>query len=258
VDKHRFRRGLSTLAIVATAGALTLTGLSGGRVAAQDDASPVAGGAVFGPGTISVNGHGSVDVTPDTAQVTIGVDVTLPTLEEAEAESTSQANAIIEAVKAGGVADEDVQTSNYSVYVVRNYDENGNPAEIMGYQISNQVNVTIRDIDTVGDILSAAIDAGANNIWGISFYVDDTTAAASEARVLAVEDARRKAEELAAAADLSLGRIVAIAEGSQGAILPPMYQRAGGGEMAMDAAAAPIEPGSTEVTVDVQIVFEIE
>jgi uncharacterized protein YggE len=256
VNTYRLRHGLGAVAIAAALVAVTLAGFAGGgRVAAQDDASPVP--SVFGPGTVSVSGHGSVNVTPDTAQVNIGVDVTLPSLDEAQAESDAQANAIIEAVKASGVADEDVQTSNYSVYVVRNYDEMGNLGEITGYQITNQVNVTIRDVEMVGEILNAAIDAGANNIYGITFYVDDTTAAASEARILAVEDARQKADELAAASGLSLGRLVAISEGTSLPPLPPIYQRAGGAGMEMDAAA-PIEVGSTEVAVDVQMVFELE
>ncbi len=255
MNKHRLRQGFGTLAIAATVGAAIFSGLAGGTAAAQDAATPVSG--ALGPATVAVSGHGSVQVTPDTAQITIGVDVTLPTLDEAQTESTAQATAIIDAVKASGVADEDVQTSNYSVYVVRNYDEMGNLGEITGYQIANQVNVTIRDVNAVGEILNAAIEAGANNIYGINFYVDDTTSAASDARVLAVEDARRKAEELAAASGLTLGRLVAISEGTSLPPLPPMYQRAGGAGMAMDAGA-PIELGSTEVAVDVQLIFELE
>lgn len=251
----RLRHRLGTLALAATAGALLLTGLTGaGRATAQESASPVPGS--LGPATVAVSGHGSVQVTPDTAQVTIGVDVTLPTLADAQTESDAQATAIIDAVKAGGVADEDVQTSNYYVSVIRNYDDNGNLGDIQGYQITNQVNVTIRDIADISDILGAAIDAGANNIYGITFYVDDTTAAASDARVLAVEDGRRKAEELAVASGLTLGRLVALSEGVQNPGLPPIYQRAGGG-MAMDAGA-PIEAGSSEIAVDVQLVFELE
>jgi uncharacterized protein YggE len=250
----RFRHGLGSLAVAAAVGALVVGGVAGaGQVAAQD-ASPVPN--LMGPATVSVSGHGSVNVVPDTAQITIGVDVTLPTLEEAQAESERQSSAIIESIKANGVADDDVQTSNYSVFVVRNYDQNGTPSEIIGYQITNQVNVTIRDVESVGQILTAAIEAGANNIWGISFFVDDQTAAASEARVLAVEDARRKAEELAAASGMSLGRVLAISEGTQAPQFPVMY--GGAGQRAGDiSAAAPIEAGTNEVVVDVQVVYEL-
>lgn len=264
---NRLRHGLSTLAIAATVGALVLGGAIGAIPAAAQDSSPVP--TVSDPGdsvatdlptsatipTVSVSGHGSVDVVPDTAQVTIGVDVTLPTLEEAQAESSMQSTAIIDAITGAGVDSADVQTSNYSVYVVRNYDQSGNPSEITGYQISNQVNVTIRDVDAVSDVLAAAIGAGANNIWGISFFVDDQDAAASEARVLAVEDARAKAEELAAASGLSLGRVLAIAEGTMSPQLPLQYGRADA-QMAM-GSGPPIEAGTNQVSVDVQMVFEL-
>lgn len=254
-EQTRFHHRFGTFAVAAALGAMVLGGFAGpGRVAAQDDASPVPN--LLGPATVSVSGHGSVNVVPDTAQVTIGVDVTLPTLEEAQAESTAQATAIIDAIKEQGVADEDVQTANYSVYVVRNYDPNGNPSEITGYQISNQVMVTIRDVNAVGEILTTVINAGANNIYGVTFFIDDQTVPASEARVLAVEDARRKAEELAAASGMTIGRVLAITEGTQTPPYPIMYQRGGGG-MAADAAAAPIEAGTNEVAVDVQITFEL-
>jgi len=249
------RQRLGTLAAIAAIGALALGGIVGaGSAAAQDQASPVPN--LMGPSTVSVSGHGSVNVVPDTAQVTIGVDVTRPTLEEAQTESTAQANAIIDAIRENGVAAEDVQTSNFSVFVVRNYDETGVPSEITGYQITNQVNVTIRDITTVGDILSAVIGAGANNIWGVTFTVDDPTEAASEARVEAVENARRKAEELAAATGMSLGRVLAISEGTQAMPYPMPYGRADA-QMAGGAGAAPIEPGTNEVVVDVQVTYEL-
>jgi uncharacterized protein YggE len=255
LEQKRFQHRLGTLAVAAALGAMVLGGIAApGRVAAQDDASPVPN--LLGPSTVSVSGHGSVNVVPDTAQVTIGVDVTLPTLEEAQAESTAQATAIIEALRESGIAGEDIQTANYSVYVVRNYDPNGNPSEITGYQISNQVMVTIRDVATVGEILTTVINAGANNIYGVTFFVDDQTVPAGEARVLAVEDARRKAEELAAASGMAIGRVLAITEGTQPPPYPPLFQRGGGG-MAADAAPAPIEAGTNEVVVDVQITFEL-
>lgn len=261
MQTNRFRHGLSTLAVAAMVGAAVLGGVAG--VAAQDSTPPATDTVATQSDlptsatipTVSVSGHGSVDVVPDTAQVTIGVDVTLPTLEEAQAESSAQATAIIDAITASGVDSADVQTSNYSVYVVRNYDQSGNPSEITGYQISNQVNVTIRDVNAVSTVLSAAIDAGANNIWGISFFVDDQTAAASEARVKAVEDARAKAEELAAASGLSVGRVLAIAEGTVSPQLPLQYGRAAD-QMAM-GAGAPIEVGTNQVSVDVQMTFEL-
>jgi uncharacterized protein len=220
---------------------------------AQDDATPIAG--AMGIATVSVSGHGQVNVAPDTASVTIGVDIIKPTLTEAQTEAATQASAVIEALKGAGIAAEDIQTSFFSVNLLRDYSENADPTLITGFEVINQLQVTVRDTDSLGDLLDASVNAGANSIYGVTFYVDDQTAAASEARVMAVEDARTKAEELATAAGMSLGPVVAIAEGTV-PIVSPMFARGGGG-MAMDAAATPVEAGSTTVAIDVQVTYEL-
>jgi uncharacterized protein YggE len=100
------------------------------------------------------------------------------------------------------------------VNILRDYSENADPTQITGFEILNELQVTVRDTNMLGDLLDEAVDAGANNISGVTFSVDDQTAAVSEVRRLAVEDARTKAEELAAAAGLTLGPVVSIAEGT--------------------------------------------
>lgn len=219
---------------------------------AQEDATPVAG--AVGVPTVSVSGHGSVNVPPDTASVTIGVDIIKPTLTDAQTEAANQVNSIIEALKSAGIAAEDIQTAYFSVNILRDYSENADPTLITGFEVINQLQVIVRDTSTLGDLLDASINAGANSIYGVNFYVDDQTAAASEARIMAVEDARAKAEELASAAGMSLGPVVAISEGTV-PVISPVYARGGG--MAMDAAAMPIEAGSTTVAVDVQVTYEL-
>jgi uncharacterized protein YggE len=204
-----------------------------------------------GVATVSVSGHGEVNVPPDTASVTIGVDIIKPTLTEAQTEAATQASSVIEALKGAGIAAEDIQTSFFSVNLLRDYSENADPTLITGFEVINQLQVTVRDTDSLGDLLDASVNAGANSIYGVTFYVDDQTAAASEARVMAVEDARTKADELATAAGMTLGPVVAIAEGTV-PIVSPMYARGGVG-MAMDAAATPVEAGSTTVAVDVPV-----
>src|SRR5918997_988721 len=196
---------------VALAGLLATSAVGGGVAVAQEDmATPVVPGMALGVPTVSVSGHGSVNVPPDTASVSIGVDVIKPTLGEAQELATTQATAINEALKAAGIAEEDIQTDFFSVNILRDYSENADPTLITGFEIVNQLRVTVRDTDQLGELLDAAVDAGANSIYGVTFYVDDQTAAASDARVEAVEDARTKAEELAAAAGMTLGPVVAI------------------------------------------------
>jgi uncharacterized protein YggE len=174
---------------------------------------------------------------------------------------------VIEALKGAGIADEDIQTAYFSVTILRDFDaaaavgatpesENADPTQITGFEIVNQLQVTVRDTDMLGNLLDEAVTAGANSINGVTFYVDDQTAAASEARRLAVEDARTKAEELAAAAGLTLGSIISIAEGTLSPMPPPMPAGAGG-EMAMAEAAVPVQSGSSIVAVDVSMTFAL-
>jgi uncharacterized protein YggE len=251
------KRGVRAVAAaLALAGVLATTTVDGtGIVAAQDMATPETGAAAGIP-TVSVSGHGDVNVPPDTASVNIGVDIIAQTLDEAQDQATAQATAVIEALAAAGIAREDIQTEYYSVNILRDYSENADPTLITGFEIINQLRVTVRDTDQLGELLDAAVSAGANSIYGVTFYVEDQTAAASEARVEAVANAREKAEELAAAAGMSLGPVVAISEGVS-PMISPVYPMARGGGMAAAESAVPVEPGSTTVAVDVTMTFEL-
>ena len=245
--------------LVGVAGALALLGLvalGGSSRPASAVQADHTGTPTPVPATLYVNGHGAVTIPPDTASVVVGVDVIRPTLAAAQTEATEQATAIIEAVKAAGIAEDDIQTANYSVNIIRDYDEEGNPAEIQGFQVTNQVNVTHRDVDAVGGILDDVVAAGANNIYGISFYVEDPTAAASQARVQAVKDARTKADELAAAAGMKVGRVVSISESFAPPPAPEVFAGAADA-VAESRAAVPVQVGTIEVTVDVQITYEL-
>ncbi|HKG26608.1 MAG TPA: SIMPL domain-containing protein [Thermomicrobiales bacterium] len=216
---------------------------------AAQDATPVPSGS---PAVVTVLGHGAATVTPDIATVTIGVQVTKPTLPEAQSEATAQMTAVLEAIKAAGIDEKDIQTAYYSVNVLQNYDNTGNPTEVIGYQVSNQVNVVVRDLDKVGQLLEDVVAAGANSIYGITFGVSDPSDAQSQARADAVADAKKRAEELAKAAGLSLGRVLSISEGISQPI--PYYDS---GQFAGGKAGAPVQFGTTEVTVDVQVTYEL-
>jgi uncharacterized protein YggE len=243
---------------LALAGLLATSAVGGGIAMAQEVmATPVVSSMALGVATVSVSGHGSVNVPPDTASVNIGVDVIKPTLGEAQDTATAQATAVIEALEAAGIAAEDIQTEFFSVNILRDYSENADPTLITGFEIINQLRVTVRDTDQLGELLDAAVNAGANSIYGVTFYVDDQTEAASEARVEAVEDARTKAEELAAAAGMTLGPVVAISEGTS-PLVSPVYDMGRGGGMAAAEAAVPVEPGSTTVAIDVTMTFELQ
>ena len=205
------------------------------------------------PGTISVDGTGTVLVTPDTASITVGVSTSSTTLADAQSQATTQMTAIINELKAQGIDEKDIQTSNYSVNIVQNYDNKGNPGEITGFQVSNQVTVTVRNLDKVGTILDAVVAKGANTIYGINFFVADPSQAQAQARKLAVQNAIDQAKELADAAGVKVGRILSISSGAVSSPSPVPY----GMGVAADKASVPVQAGTSAISIDVQVTFEI-
>lgn len=237
--------------LAGTAGVAALSAPAGvaARATAQD-ATP--GATAAAPGTIRVIGNGSVALAPDAASVVVGVDVSAPALAEAQAQASTTMEAILEAIAAQGIPDEDVQTAGYMVNPLREYDQiTGAQGDVISFQVTNTVNVKVSDVDELGTLLDAVVTAGANNIYGVTFYNDEPGAAATEARGLAVEDARTKAQELADAAGLSLGRILSISE--IGSSVGPLYDSAQGGGR---AGGPPIAPGTNAITANVEVAFE--
>lgn len=225
----------------------------GSPTVSAQDSTPVATQETS-PATVSVNGQGIVTIQPDTASVIVGVNIIDKTLSAAQEKATSAMTSVIAALKEAGIADRDIQTVNYSVNILQNYDSNGNPATIEGFQVSNQVNVTVRDLAALGGILDTVVGKGANAIYGISFYVDDPTTAQTQARTLAVQDAKKKADELAAAAGMTVGRILSISESYTSSPMPYMGGRAEAADM---ASSVPIQAGTTAIQIDVQVVYEL-
>ena len=154
-----------------------------------------------------MTGVGTVLGRPDTMTVTIGVNVVRPTVSEATAEATASATALFDALEAAGVAEQDIQTQNYSIWPQYRYDE-GRAPELTGYQVSNTVLAKIRDVDAAGSVIDAAVAAGGDTsvVQGIGFSVEDDTERLAEARAKAFADARAKAEQLAELAGVELGR----------------------------------------------------
>jgi uncharacterized protein YggE len=210
---------------------------------------------------IVVEGTGTVDIAPDTADIAFGVLTQNESLEAAQDENSTRTQAIIDTFGEAGIAQEDIATSGYSIYVINEYDRDGNLVGIQGYEVWNQVTVTIRDLSIVGKVLDDAVGAGANTVGSISFYVDDTDAAASQARVAAVENARAKADELAEASGVLVIGVYSIEETSApdaSSIQYDMAEAAPASASDESRAQVPVSPGQTQVTVRVQVVFEID
>lgn len=206
--------------------------------------------------TINVNGTGKVYLTPDIAYVTIGVHTENKDAAQAVSQNNTQATKVKTALIDMGVDPKDIQTQNFSIYPQQQYDQNGRPTGEITYIVDNQIYVTVRDLETIGDLLDTAVKAGANNIYGIQFDVADRSKALSESRKLAVADAQQQAKELADAASVSVGPVITI--NTTGYATPvPMYEKAMGGGAVAAAPNVPVSPGQMVIQTDVNMVFEI-
>ncbi|MBK6646018.1 MAG: SIMPL domain-containing protein [Anaerolineales bacterium] len=206
--------------------------------------------------TLNVTGLGVVYLTPDIVYINIGVNTQRENASEAVAINKEQTNAVIQAIKDFGVDPKDIRTTNFSIWSNPQYDEFG---QVKGsnYAVDNTVNVTVRDLDKLGDLLDAAIQAGANSIYSIQFDVEDKTEATKQARTQAVEDAKVEAQELADAAGVSLLTIdnISYYESSP----TPYYEgKGGGGGAVSESAAVPIQPGQLAISVTVNITYSIK
>jgi len=207
--------------------------------------------------TISVNGTGRVKAAPDVADVSLGVTKQGEDAQSAADEAATTMDAVIKALLDLGIAEADIQTTSLNLNPIYDWEEN--PPEIEGWEASNQVRVTVRDIDAVGDVVDTAVAAGATNVNGISFRIEDPTAAEATARDAAVADARAKADQLAAAAGVTIIGVMSISE-SGGQQPQPIYleRQEAAFDMAASAAPTPVLPGEVELSVNVFIQYEIE
>jgi len=207
--------------------------------------------------TLDVSGVGVVYLTPDIVYINIGVNTQRENASEAVTINKEQTTAVIQALKDFGVAEKDIRTTNFSIWSNPQYDPTGS-GQIIGttYTVDNTVYVTIRDIEKLGDLLDAAIAAGANNIYSIQFDVEDKTEANKEARAKAVEEAKAQAQDLAEVAGLSLVDIQKISYYESGASQYFYGGKGGGGGEA--AQAVPIQPGQLAVTVTVNMTYAVK
>jgi uncharacterized protein YggE len=205
--------------------------------------------------TITVTGTGMITLTPDIAYVYIGVRTQDASASVAMTKNNTQAQAVIAAIKGYGVADKDIQTTNFSIYPQPVYDDNYNQVGVT-YLVDNTVYVTVRDLDKVGELLDASFKAGANTINSISFDVADKTEVLSQARLEAVKNARAQADELATASGVTVGDVQTISYYDN--TPTPKYYEVRSADMANAAPSVPIEAGSMQVTTTVTIIYTIK
>ncbi|RPJ47395.1 MAG: DUF541 domain-containing protein [Chloroflexi bacterium] len=214
---------LAAILVLSVAGcAPALLGASvapAGPASAPQQTGPTPQGTAPANGGITVSGIGQVSGTPDIARVIVGVQTQGKDVKKAIADNNAQMTALINSLKAAGIAAKDIQTMNYSVSVETPpmpVDQSGATATPVEptYHISNQVNVTVRDITRLSDVLDRAVASGANSIYGVSFDVSDPTSLEDQAREQAVADAKARAEKLAQLEGVTLGNVILVNETS--------------------------------------------
>lgn len=228
-----------------------------GSVRSQD----AKGGAGVDKNLIVVTGSAEVRAVPDLARINVGVVTSAPTAAAALAENNSAMNTLFTVIKAQGVADKDIRTSNLSIQPQYSQPQPGQRGEfiprVVGYQVTNTVYVTVRQIDKLGAMLDVLIANGANQVYGISFDVDKADELLDQVRGKAVADARRLADLYCSGDKVKPGRILQIEEATSEFVPRPMMEKFSGRAMAM-AAPAPVAAGESSLEVRVRVAFALE
>jgi hypothetical protein len=203
---------------------------------------------------ITVVGSGEVRGVPDQAQLSTGVVTQAPTAAAALAANTRAMTSVFDTLKRAGIAEKNIQTSNFSVSPQYGTPKAGGPMHIVGYQVSNTVTVMVDGLDKVGPALDALVAAGSNQIDGPNFSIADPQPLLAKAREAAVHDATARAQSLASAAGVTLGPIVSISEGGGYAPPQPLGRMM---SMAGNAGPPPVASGEESVSASVSITWEI-
>ena len=249
--------GSAAVAGVATLGALAVArggdGTAGATVPPDSSVPGDPTTGTTGERTIVVSGHGTVQVTPDVADVWMGVQTTAPTSQEAMDTLGTKSTALVDTVTALGIPAEDIKTSGLNLWPT--YGNDG--TSIDGYQASTSVTVTVREVGRVGEVIDAASGFVGEEftLGGISFSYDDPEAVLQQARAAAIDNARVRADQFAEAAGVEVGDVVRIVESSASSLEP----RFAAGDMAAAAeSTVAIAPGSQDLAADVTVVFAMD
>ena len=203
---------------------------------------------------VSVVGHGEASARPDVAVVQVGVETQDVTAAAALAQNTARMKALVAAVKQAGVADKDVRTTSFQVFPYYTESKtNPNQPVLAGYRVVNEVTVRSKNVAGLGALLDKLVGVGANQIRGVTFEIADDTALKVEARKRAMEDAEKKARQLAELAGASLGPIHDVRE-TQGGPGPMPYGRM---MMAEAKQSVPMEASESVVAVDVEAAWTL-
>lgn len=240
--------------LISAAGLSLALSASAAAPSALAQAAPTAADNMFRATTLNLAAYGETKVAPDMALITLGVTTEARTAAEALSGNSTRMTAVVASLRKAGIAEKDIQTSNLNLNPQYRYEEN-RPPQLVGYQASNLATVTVHDLKRLGPAVDATVNAGANQVQGISFGLEDPTEAENVARQAAVKSLAAKADLYAKATSHSVLRLVSLSEGASVMPRPPM-------PMADFAAArmkaeTPVSPGEMTVRVDVTGLYEL-
>lgn len=239
---------LISLGVLAIAGVAIVAVIMADKVNTQD--------------RFSVSGSGTVYAKADIANIQVGLRTgTKKTAADATVDSTKKMNDIITELKNLGIEEKDIKTSNYNLSPVYNY-TNDRGQELVGYEVTQNVNLKIRDLSKIGDVIAKTTEKGANQIGNISFTIDDEYELKNQARELAIEKAKEKAMLIAEQSGMKLGEIKSVYENSNDAEMV-MYNSYSNAKVEMDVAGAgiaspTIQSGQNEIKVEVSLTYEVK
>ncbi len=224
------------------------------------------GAGIAAANTITVSGYGETSSVPDIATFSFSIVSDKPTVAEAQTDATAKANAATKYLKDAGVADKDIQTSNYSVQPQYDYIQGvcqngycpGGKQVLRGYEVRQSTTVKVRDTSKAGDLLAGIGATGATELSGLQFTFDNPHQGQDEARAAAIVDAKKQADTLARQLGVSIVRVVSFSENGGGYPRPMAYASASGGQAVDAKSVAPeISVGENKVTSNVSITYEI-
>jgi len=205
---------------------------------------------------ISFTGEGKVSSKPDIAFIDFSVVTQGADISNVQDSNTKKMNKVVDFLKSFGIEDKDIKTTNYGLYPQYTYENNQIP-QIMGYQITQTLNVKIRKTDTVGDVLKKGVTMGINQVNSLYFGIENDEKLKEDARQLAITDAKKKADIMASQIGIKLGKIIGFSENTSGYPVPMMYDAKAQG-MGGSGSSPNVQIGENEITLSVTIIYEIK
>lgn len=256
ITRHTFSKKMIPAAIASAVALIAIGALAAGCGAAVSPQQGDVSGSGTLINTIIVTGTGKVTTLPDEASIQVSVQSDGTTAALALDLNSKDMQKVLDRLKAEGVKDSDIETSNVVVYPNRYYDQSTGQEKTTGYRAENTVTVTFRDLAIIGKIFAAVVEAGADNVYGPTWQLSEDNPAMATALTRAIANARSKAEAIAADQNVQLGDAIVISESSASTPIY-MYDKAAAAGAGESITVPPINPQNLDVTASVTVTYRM-